>query len=361
MAEANHRDRGTDADQYSIGGKAMHLINTLARMRADRGARQAAAFERLRRPAVTLAASLLAAGAVAAPAVASPAAPDGSGNYSYMKVNYNADPTFNQLLGINDSGLIAGYFGSGAAGHPNRGYRVSPPYGQGSFRDENFPHSAQTQVTGLNNTGITVGFFVDAAGAQQGFYYSRHHYHTANFPTHNPAKPAVDQLLGVNDAGMAVGFFTDGAGANHGYVYNIRTHRYHLLNTPGDTASTAAGINNQNDVAGFATNGAGTTESFLKLGSGKMFHLNYPGASATQAFGLNNGDEVVGFYTDGSGSSATTHGFTWTPGFGFQTVDDPNGVGSTTVNGVNDHGTLVGFYTDAAGNTDGMIATPKLP
>ena len=160
---------------------------------------------------------------------------------------------------------------------------------------------------------------------------------------------------------MAVGFFTDGAGANHGYVYNIPTHRYHLLNTPGDTGSTAAGINNQNDVAGFATNGAGKTESFLKLGTGKMFHLNYPGASATQAFGLNNGDEVVGFYTDGSGSSATTHGFTWAPGFGFQNVDDPNGVGATTVNGVNDHGTLVGFYTDAAGNTDGMIATPKLP
>ena len=63
----------------------------------------------------------------------------------------------------------------------------------------------------------------------------------------------------------------------------------------------------------------------------------------------------------GPASSATTHGFTWTPGFGFQNVDDPNGVGATTVNGVNDHGTLVGFYTDGDGNTDGMIATPKLP
>ena len=81
-------------------------------------------------------------------------------------------------------------------------------------------------------------------------------------------------------------------------------------------------------MAGFGTNGAGNTESFLKLGNGKMFHLNYPGASATQAFGLNNGDEVVGFYTVGSGSTAQTHGFTWAPGYGFQNVDDPNGVGS---------------------------------
>lgn len=56
-------------------------------------------------------------------------------------------------------------------------------------------------------------------------------------------------------------------------------------------------------MAGFATNGGGTTEAFLKLGNGKMIHLNYPGASATQAFGLNNGDEVVGFYTDGAGNT----------------------------------------------------------
>jgi hypothetical protein len=50
-----------------------------------------------------------------------------------------------------------------------------------------------------------------------------------------------------------------------------------------------------------------------------------------------------------------THGFIWAPGFGFQNVDDPNGVGATTVNGVNDHGRLVGFYTDSAGNTNGFL------
>jgi hypothetical protein len=339
----------------------MHLINTLARMRADRSARQAAKFRTLRRPVATLAASLLAASALAAPAVAAPAAPDGSANYSYLTVNNNTDPTFNQLLGINDSGLIAGYYGSGADGHPNRGYRVSPPYGQGNFQNENFPKAAQTQVTGLNNSGITVGFFVDKSGAQQGFYFTHHRYHAVNFPTNDPASPAVDQLLGVNDNGMAVGFFTDSKGANHGYVYNIHSHHFHLLKTPGDTGTTAAGINNMGDVAGFGTNAGGTTESFLKLGSGKLIHLNYPGASATQAFGLNNGDEVVGFYTDGSGSTATTHGFVWVPGMGFQNVDDPHGIGATTVNGVNDHGQLVGFYTDANGNTDGMVATPKMP
>ncbi|HWG24343.1 hypothetical protein, partial [Actinospica sp.] len=36
--------------------------------------------------------------------------------YSFTTVDDPADPTFNQLLGINQNGIIAGYFGSGAAG-----------------------------------------------------------------------------------------------------------------------------------------------------------------------------------------------------------------------------------------------------
>ena len=52
------------------------------------------------------------------------------------------------------------------------------------------------------------------------------------------------------------------------------------------------------------------------------------------------------------------HGFTWTPGGGFASIDEPQGQGTTTINGVNDAGDLVGFYVDATGNTDGFLATP---
>lgn len=54
-------------------------------------------------------------------------------------INTN-DPTFNQELGINNFGVIAGYFGSGAQGHTNKGYTVVPPYtNQLNFMNENFP------------------------------------------------------------------------------------------------------------------------------------------------------------------------------------------------------------------------------
>ena len=56
------------------------------------------------------------------------------------------------------------------------------------------------------------------------------------------------------------------------------------------------------------------------------------------------------------------HGFVLTAPLGpvshWQSIDDPNGIGSTVVNGINAAGDLVGFYTDSAGNTDGMLATP---
>jgi hypothetical protein len=62
---------------------------------------------------------------------------------------------------------------------------------------------------------------------------------------------------------------------------------------------------------------------------------------------------------NGTGNGATTHGFVWAPGFGFQAVNDPNGTDTTTINGLNDRGQLVGFYVDKAGNTDGLLATPE--
>jgi hypothetical protein len=266
-----------------------------------------------------LGAATLAAGALAASASASPATTpvDASGNYQFHTLNDQKDPTFNQLLGINNSGLIAGYYGSGAdAQHPNKGYTLSPGYGQGNYHNENFPGSAQTQVTGLNNSGITVGFWVDGNGANFGFYRAHHHYHQIDFPTGHNASPQVQQALGVNDHGIAVGFYTDKNGSNHGWTYNIAKHHYALVHVKGDTNVTGAAINDLGDIAGFATNGAGNTEAYLLRSDGKVVHLNVPGASSTQAFGVNDGDEVVGAYTVGTGDNAPSYGFVCRPASG---------------------------------------------
>jgi hypothetical protein len=320
--------------------------------------RRARGMAKLPRLLGVLAASALAAGALGVPAAfaATSEVPGDSGNYLFETLNDRHDSTFNQLLGINDASLIAGYYGSGQTGQPNRGYLLAPP---AHYRVENYPGSAQTQVTGLNNSGITVGFWVDRTADNSGFYTRGGHFYGVDFPTSDSAHPRVDQLLGVNDSEVAVGFYTDKHGTNHSFSYDIVRRSFRTIRVAADTNVTAAAINNVGDIAGSATNPSGTTEAFLKLSDGKVLHLNVPGATSTQAFGVNSGDDVVGDYTVGSGSSAVTHGFVWAPGFGFETVDAPNATGGTTINGVNDRGDLVGFYVDASGNTDGLVATPR--
>jgi probable HAF family extracellular repeat protein len=295
-----------------------------------------------------------------------------AGSYQVLTLNDTRDITFNQLLGINNEGVIAGYFGSGAAGHPNKGYVLRAPFAQADFRNENFPRGVQTQVTGLNDRGVTVGFWspqntASMSNANFGFYSVNGRFFSVNFPTGTPAKPAVDQLLGVNDLDVAVGFFTNNSGINRGYTYNINSRKFSRVLPPGASGSnlgaslTAAGINNFGDVAGFYNTNAKTgpsADAFLKLHSGQFITISFPaaGVTMTQAFGVNDAGEVVGTYTTGSGNSAVTHGFTWLNGK-FASVNI-GGASSTTINGVNDEGDLVGFYTDAKGNTDGFFALP---
>jgi len=273
--------------------------------------------------------------------------------YTYTTIINNADPTFNQLLGLNNTGTIAGYFGSGAAGHPNQGYTVVPPYAQGSFKSENYPGSVQTQVTALNNKHDTAGFWIDGSGVNRGFIEWNGVFTSYRNP--KTGTGTVNQILGLNDAGIAVGFYTDGSGVNHAYSVNQATSVYTAIKPPGLTSSTASGINDNGDITGFGLAGNGATVSFL-LKAGKFSEFTFPGSTNTQAFGINLADAIVGFYVDGSGGS---HGFRLTTPLTnahFLKLDDPSGVGNTFANGINNFGQIVGFYVDAAGNTDGFLA-----
>jgi len=286
-----------------------------------------------------------------------------AGGYQVLTLNDRNDVTFNQLLGINNEGLIAGYYGSGAAGHPNKGFVLRPPFAQGDFTSENFPGAAQTQVTGLNDTGITVGFFSTTNAANTAddnniaFWREDGRYHVVSFPTRNNAKPSINQLLGVNDTGTAVGFYNDAKGNAHGYAYNLQSRRFKIITVRGATSVTATAINNLGAAAGFYTSARGATDAFVQFHGGRTVTIAFPGASATQAFGINDAGEVVGAYTTGTGNNAVTHGFTWMNGK-FTTVNFP-AASSTTINGVNDEGDIVGFYTDAKGNTDGFVGLPS--
>ncbi len=173
--------------------------------------------------------------------------------YVFQKLGDPADPTFNQLLGINDSGVIAGYFGSGtpASTHPNKGFTIAP-YSKALFTNENYPGSQQTQVIGINDSGTTVGFYADAAGNNFGFVDRKGHFTSVSYPGAG-GSPVVTQLLGINNQGLAVGFYNDAAGNSHGFEYNSHTGQYSRIMVPGAVTSMATGINDKGDISGIAT------------------------------------------------------------------------------------------------------------
>jgi hypothetical protein len=284
--------------------------------------------------------------------------------FKFTTLDNPGDPTFNQLLGINDDGTIVGYFGSGAIGHPNIGYEISAPYTE--YVSRNQPASLQTQATGINNAGLTTGFWSDTNNGTDNNFAVLFEPIVSRLASISvvdplvafnmlPNTPAfVSQALGINNDDVVAGFYVDGSGNSHGYTYSVKTAAYTPVKIGGATSDAATGINDNGQVSGFYLNSKGDTVGFVKNSTGGVVtSFRVPGTTFTQLLGINNSGTAVGFYND---SNNVPHGLYYTPANGAWTkVNDPDGVQGTVVNGINNKNQLVGFYIDAAGNFHGMI------
>ena len=270
--------------------------------------------------------------------------------YNFQTIDYPKDK-FTQLLGINNSGDIAGYHNFNS----NKGFTYSLT--TKTFTTENYPKSQMTQVIGINNPPFkTSGFYVTSAGTF-GFTDYQGSFTTVSYPG-----TPFNQLLSQNDFGQAAGYYsTSSTGVpDTPYVYDEFGGVFEVFYIPGSTSAQATGVNNSSDVCGFFIDESNNMHGWLKV-LGHFTQLDDPdGVGTTAALGLNNKGQVVGSYTDTSGN---THGFVYTISTSqYETVDDPDGIGNTIVNGINDKGDLVGFYgPQACGTNDcnGFVATPE--
>ncbi len=96
----------------------------------------------------------------------------------------------------------------------------------GVFNNENFPGSLQTQVTGINDNGLTVGFWVDANGNNFGFVDNNGAFTNVVNPLSKAAVTLTEQLLAVNDGNVAAGFYVDANGNSQAFTYNINTAKF---------------------------------------------------------------------------------------------------------------------------------------
>ncbi len=293
-----------------------------------------------------------------------------AGTISFQTINDPADnnlqtPVFNQLLGINDSGVIAGYFGDGAIVN-NHGFT----YTNGTFTNENVSGADQTQVVAINNvktngTFNTAGFSViNSSGVNTGFTNVG-----GTFTSVNGPGSTFTQVLGLNDHGQAVGFYTAANGNTNGFTYSLGTSALTTLGVPSSwntTSVTASGINNRGVIVGFFASCGGCDSGFID-NNGVFTNPNDPLGSNPMFFGINNIGEIVGTDTAADGSS---EGFVYNMDTGAWTkIVDPNeqttangfGISGTTLNGINDYGQLVGFYAGPGGAVDGVLVntTPE--
>ena len=213
-------------------------------------------------------------------------------SYSFQTVNYPGD-TFTQLLGINNSMLIAGYHNV----NENSGFTLHLP---SSFLNENYPNSMMTQVIGINNNGYTDGFYVDNNGATHGFYNVRGGSATGKFTKVDYPGTPFNQLLGQNDLGQASGYYSlspDNTTPDFPYVYDeLGGGVFQVITIPAAVGGAqATGINNSQQISGFYIDAQGTNHGFL-LNFGLLVTLDAPGSTFTQALGLNNRGQVVGDY-----------------------------------------------------------------
>jgi hypothetical protein len=283
-----------------------------------------------------------------------------SGNYSFQTINNPNDPNTTVLTGINNLDKLVGYYGTGKSRRPYSGFIVYEPYGAKNFKKANYPGAYETQVAALNNKKSIAGYFVDSVHHSWifGFTESGGIWTEYKDPKLRGGSSNVTELLGLNDAGLAVGFYTDDKGTNHAFELNPSIGKYHGIFPPSLLSVKATGINGKGDICGYGTIASGATVSWLLKGGGFTIFAHV-GSADTEALGVNWQDQVVGRYVDLTGN---THGFilsnplttqTW------ETIDEPDANGTTVVTSIEDHRNLVGYYVDSSGNTNGFLGTYK--
>jgi len=301
----------------------------------------------------------------------------GAASGQFETLDNPGDLHFNQLLGINDSRIIVGYFGDGT-NVPNNGYVLLP---KNHYSVENFTHlpagdkASQTQAIGINNDGrapLIVGFYTDTvAGFTHGFLDINGSQVTLDDPLGSAPKVTApaQNLLSVNDDGEAAGFWTDNDGNLHGFVVGFDAKGKPLAFTEvapsrfkGAVATQVSGITNDHEVCGFWSDKNKISHGFFgKLNQGySSFDVEINGvkAASTQAFGCNDNGAIVGQFADADGN---LHGFVYRNGR-FRQFDAPGSsqvvelnVQGTLINGIDDLGDIVGFYSDGKSAVHGFV------
>jgi hypothetical protein len=213
----------------------------------------------------------------------------GNGSAPYQLVAPDSQLTY--VSGINNSGIAVGYF---LNGNLEDGYSLIQSF---TYRNGIFVPiegiAPLTFASGINNSGDVTGFFSVLGGTGTGFLVKNGNQTIFSVPGYS-----MDTYpSGVNDSDQVVGYFNAGT---QGF----------LRNADGSFQTfdfAAYGINNAGIIVGAE---AGTMDN--QIGAvrvdGADYTYVYPGAQNTYLEGINNSDEVVGFFINNQNAESIFEG-----------------------------------------------------
>lgn len=182
-------------------------------------------------------------------------------------------------FGINDTGNIVGQYTSAAA---SPGFFVASSSSSSgiSINAPSGPNTVNAQ--GVNNNGLIVGFYVGTDGQDHGFMALVSNAVGGALTGTAIADPTIppvagepgatfvfSQILGINDHGIAVGYYGDSTTSQHGFLYDTHTGQYTFLDDPGEAfdngveVTQITGITNSGEITGFYSDANGLFQGFV--------------------------------------------------------------------------------------------------
>ncbi len=175
-----------------------------------------------------------------------------------------------------------------------------------------------------------------------------------NGPYAGTSAAAGTNMNGISNSGVAVGFDIDNNGEFHNFLVNpLKSKLVTELNINGSTAAMALGTDAEGTVVGTDGNGNAFYENH-----GKVTTFIPLGGTSAVAFGINDRAEIVGQSMLANG---TTPGWVRLNNNLYDTINAPSGSSSDVVNAqsINNRGQVVGFYLGNDGQVHGFMANTE--
>ncbi|HKO20945.1 MAG TPA: hypothetical protein VJU82_18885 [Acidobacteriaceae bacterium] len=206
--------------------------------------------------------------------------------------------------GINDQGEVVGYWAGTDDTFPGQSIAHGFVYANGVWSHLDATGGSNgTFVTGINNSDLIVGYYVDNTGTAHGFTLDKP---TGSFTSIDMQGAKDTYLYGVNNNGQTVGAFLDGNGNTYGFSVSPSPD-INVLDTTVGRSFLPITDQYTGPVAGLQQQYVypGSDSVNITVTSNNWFLKSGPGEDAIQAYGGYNvldGSTGSNFLTGGSGT-----------------------------------------------------------